>query len=572
VSTLLAVRPNAAAPDAGSFNPVRSGLLQRKCACGGTPGPSGECAECRKKRLGLQRRSAGGSEPSAIPPIVHDTLRSSGHALDPAPRAFMESRFGHDFSQVRVHTDAKAAASARAVNALAYTVGRDVVFDTGRYAPGSSEGLRLLAHELTHVVQQRARMAAPQPLLALGRSDDQSEREADRVAGALVTRDGQADVVNRSAPTGLLQRRSIFKEFAGLFRGDEFEMSELHAHLAERERTNRIEDFTDSDNKARAIVNQWKRGDSPFELTPKLKILLIKEMQSGFTGDDDERAILELLERSSNAELSAIFGSGGVNPRDLNSDFHGDEWTRLQDFYFRRFDGGMVNVLAGVVAPKGEAVPLGAPLPVGPPRPVGISEPGEARCTADERQSLARINLCCTESMLEEIGSLRAQAVPVVYTAARKLSSAPDDVSGPLWDHFRVRPDDRPRILVIVHQLELMVGEMTRDDVKFACRDWMIDPMCFGIHASTSPTCTSSRPVYIHFCGDYEFGETRYLSGGHWLKTLIHEYAHAACPGTSMIRPAGSEFYRGKPGYPPESPDVAVRNADSYANFALEAQ
>ena len=66
----------------------------------------------------------------------------------------MESRFGHDFSQVRVHRDAKAAESARAVNALAYTVGEDVVFGTGQYAPGSSTGQRLLAHELTHVVRR----------------------------------------------------------------------------------------------------------------------------------------------------------------------------------------------------------------------------------------------------------------------------------------------------------------------------------------------------------------------------------------------------------------------------------
>jgi hypothetical protein len=66
----------------------------------------------------------------------------------------MEARFGHDFGQVRVHTDAKAAESARAVNALAFTVGRNVVFGTGQYAPKTSAGQRLIAHELTHVGQQ----------------------------------------------------------------------------------------------------------------------------------------------------------------------------------------------------------------------------------------------------------------------------------------------------------------------------------------------------------------------------------------------------------------------------------
>ncbi|MCA8975777.1 MAG: DUF4157 domain-containing protein, partial [Planctomycetes bacterium] len=79
---------------------------------------------------------------------------STGRPLPTATRAFMESRFGHDFSRVRVHTDSTADRSARASSAQAYTVGHDVVFGAGRYAPDTREGRRLLAHELTHVVQQ----------------------------------------------------------------------------------------------------------------------------------------------------------------------------------------------------------------------------------------------------------------------------------------------------------------------------------------------------------------------------------------------------------------------------------
>src|SRR5262249_33693260 len=82
-----------------------------------------------------QRRQADGDEPSGVPPIVEEVLNSPGKPLDAATRQLMESRFGHDFSHVRVHTDAKAAASARAVNAQAYTVGRDIVFGQGRYQP-----------------------------------------------------------------------------------------------------------------------------------------------------------------------------------------------------------------------------------------------------------------------------------------------------------------------------------------------------------------------------------------------------------------------------------------------------
>lgn len=85
---------------------------------------------------------------------MHDVLRSPGQPLDAATRAFFEPRFGYDLSQVRVHADAKAAGSARAVRALAYTVGRDVVFGSGQFSPGTAAGQKLLAHELAHAVQQ----------------------------------------------------------------------------------------------------------------------------------------------------------------------------------------------------------------------------------------------------------------------------------------------------------------------------------------------------------------------------------------------------------------------------------
>ncbi|NJM62400.1 MAG: DUF4157 domain-containing protein, partial [Oscillatoriales cyanobacterium RU_3_3] len=91
---------------------------------------------------------------SEVPPIISEVLNSSGHPLDPKTRTFMESRFGYDFSQVRTHTNVKANQSARSLNALAYTVGQNIVFGSDRYALDTHEGKRLLAHELTHVVQQ----------------------------------------------------------------------------------------------------------------------------------------------------------------------------------------------------------------------------------------------------------------------------------------------------------------------------------------------------------------------------------------------------------------------------------
>jgi hypothetical protein len=135
--------------------------FQRSCACGGG------CPKCRTEQSvsepeGVQTKRVGSGSlgRTAAPPIVHEVLRSAGHPLDLSARSFMEPRFGLDFAQVRVHTDARAGDSARALEARAYTVGRDMVFAPEQYAPGTAEGRRLLAHELTHVVQQRSPTAA----------------------------------------------------------------------------------------------------------------------------------------------------------------------------------------------------------------------------------------------------------------------------------------------------------------------------------------------------------------------------------------------------------------------------
>jgi hypothetical protein len=193
------------------------GILQRKCP------------HCRKKKelmrnKLLQRRAISKARQNIIPPIVHEVLRSPGQQMDREMREFMEMRFGHDigrtplhsvsiqtsdsslkigpaddiyeqeaertadrvmrdpnesadvepvfgssldFSQVHLHTDSRAAESARAVNALAYTVGQNIVFGSGHYAPRTAEGKRILAHELTHVLQQSKLLSEIKPDLSL---------------------------------------------------------------------------------------------------------------------------------------------------------------------------------------------------------------------------------------------------------------------------------------------------------------------------------------------------------------------------------------------------------------------
>jgi hypothetical protein len=153
-----------------SFTPTASARVQRKCDGCKQEEPEGE----------LQRAHDGASD-GAASQRVHESVNTNGRPLEPGVRAFFERRLGYDFSDVRVHTGMDADASARRVSALAYTVGRDVVFSSGHYAPHSTTGQRLLAHELAHVVQQ-----SRSPAAALGKGisnpRDPAEREADRAA------------------------------------------------------------------------------------------------------------------------------------------------------------------------------------------------------------------------------------------------------------------------------------------------------------------------------------------------------------------------------------------------------
>jgi hypothetical protein len=147
-----------------------------------TPAPElrRRCAACEEENaeLTLSRKAAGGAPGSArcaAPAVALEAVRSPGAPLEPGVRGFMESRFSHDFGQVRVHADAKATQAAGAVNALAYTVGHDVVFKSGQYAPESERGRHLLAHELAHVVQQEGSASSLQ-------RQAEFESEADTVA------------------------------------------------------------------------------------------------------------------------------------------------------------------------------------------------------------------------------------------------------------------------------------------------------------------------------------------------------------------------------------------------------
>lgn len=164
-----------------TFTPAPALVLQRACACGKQTHGSGGCEECSKREL---QRSSAGAGSSRLPSEVDAALNAPGVPLDSSTRTFMETGFGHDFSAVRVHTGTLAAQSAQSVNARAYTVGNHIVFANALYNPSTHAGRRLIAHELTHTIQQRGQVStvAHAQGYRISEPGDSFEREADAVA------------------------------------------------------------------------------------------------------------------------------------------------------------------------------------------------------------------------------------------------------------------------------------------------------------------------------------------------------------------------------------------------------
>jgi len=181
-SLKIVAREGATSPKA------QTRLLQRKCACAAT-NSDGECEDCKSNPPLMRKGLRDASERAAVPPIVDEVLRSPGQPLEASTRAYFEPRFGHDFSKVRIHTDARAVDSAREVHALAYTVGRDVVFAAGGFRPQSREGRALIAHELAHVVQQTSEELISHDDLVLGGTDGAAEVAAEKASAAVLATD-----------------------------------------------------------------------------------------------------------------------------------------------------------------------------------------------------------------------------------------------------------------------------------------------------------------------------------------------------------------------------------------------
>lgn len=178
------------------------------------PQPRGRINVSQKVQIpsvNSERSTSDQTASSTVPSIVHEVLQSPGKPLDLDTRAFMEPRFEYDFSSVRVHTDAKAADSAQMINALAYTVGQHVVFASGQLKEQTLPGRRIIAHELTHVVQQDT-VAKTSKSLSISQKSPRSEHEA-QTANASIEADNMLNPIHeRISPT--LQKSEVPKEQA----------------------------------------------------------------------------------------------------------------------------------------------------------------------------------------------------------------------------------------------------------------------------------------------------------------------------------------------------------------------
>lgn len=165
--------------------------IHRKCKC---EGGGASCPACEEDEVeqakGIHRKDSGVSDGGLSVGNGFAQSLGSGSPLEASVRKSMEANIGHDFSHVRVHTDDRAASSARSINAQAYALGNNVVFDRGAYAPHSSQGKRLLAHELAHVAQGAGKSTA----VARQPAADVSQEARSYIAEAIDTLDAQADI------------------------------------------------------------------------------------------------------------------------------------------------------------------------------------------------------------------------------------------------------------------------------------------------------------------------------------------------------------------------------------------
>lgn len=267
---------------------------------------------------------------------IFNSLGSPGDPIENPTRSFLESRFHHDFSKVRVHHDGPARQSASQLNARAWTLGDHIVFGEGMFAPHTLRGGGLLAHELAHVVQQRDAVApakAPE-----SRDEEHEEREASNYAVAV----SRAPNAAKPAATAPVPMRSAWSTFLDvvlfiprLFGLEAFPAGQLREYLdGLRSRRGPARGLF-SDNMARSCVSREA------ELGPynsDTKTWLIQDMLDGHVSGADKSSILTLLQRSSAADRAAI--TAGLDRNRLWSHYSGRDRRRVEAYTLVAADVG----------------------------------------------------------------------------------------------------------------------------------------------------------------------------------------------------------------------------------------
>lgn len=253
--------------------------------------PKTEEPKKKKEEKTIQRKSNGVTHDGSTPAIVNEVLQSPGQPLERITRSFMESRFGYDLSHVRIHTDNMAGQSAKAIHASAYTAGNNIVFANGHYSPETQRGRHLLAHELTHVMQQEGRSST--------QLDTPTVQRKEKIAEQVLS---PADALKET------------------LKGD--------------------------DDSVRSLTKapQWKK----VQLTPEDVAILLCNLLEGVVLDDDEIAGLAVLNKSLTL---GIFDNSLVKLgqkgrfKELLDDYHGSEYQDLLDLLSKNISQLTVKAL-----------------------------------------------------------------------------------------------------------------------------------------------------------------------------------------------------------------------------------
>lgn len=315
------------------IGPVHEGPLpiQRMCSeCEEEQNIQRKSSDCREDE-GIMAKSQGGLPGTSeqFEQELHSS-RGGGQTLAPDTQNYMSQSFGRDFSQVRIHTGNKSSEMNRSIQAKAFTHGSDIYFNSGQYNPNTQDGKHLLAHELTHVVQQKGGSATTKIQRSIG--DVFGGIGLGGVAGALAGA-GVGAIFGETgwgaligAGAGAILGGIFSNPLMRLFGRENYSEEELAAYLTHLKEKDRIEGEYDSDNKARMIA---KGAGESGNLSLRIRELLIRELLDGITSGGDEDAILLILNNSKPGERQQIIDKIGL--KEIQENFGKGKKAKLDE-------------------------------------------------------------------------------------------------------------------------------------------------------------------------------------------------------------------------------------------------